>query len=71
LLDGAWHGSAWGARWMRIVSLILAVLMIGNALAHIGLSIHWGRLAPGVYSSPLLFLAAAALLVTAWRASTN
>jgi hypothetical protein len=57
-----------GARWIRVASLILAVVMVGNALGHIGLSLHWGRPAPGVYSAPVLLAAALGLLVTAWRA---
>jgi hypothetical protein len=57
-----------GARWIRVVSLILGVIMTGNALGHIGASVYWGRLAPGVYSSPILLIAALALLITASRA---
>jgi hypothetical protein len=57
-----------GARWIRVVSLILGMLMTGNALGHIGASVYRGKLAPGVYSSPLLLTAAVALLVTASRA---
>jgi hypothetical protein len=57
-----------GARWIRVVSVILGVVMTGNALGHLGASVYWGRLAPGVYSSPLLLIAAIALLVTASRA---
>lgn len=57
-----------GAGWIRVVSLILGVMMMGNAVGHVAASLYWGRLAPGVYSSPLLFIAAVALLVTASRA---
>jgi hypothetical protein len=57
-----------GGRGIRIASLLLSVLMLGNGLGHIAASFYLGRLAPGVYSSPLLLLAAGALLVTAWRA---
>jgi hypothetical protein len=60
-----------GARWIRIASLILAVVMIGNALGHVGASVYWGKLAPGVYSSPFLLVAAVALLVTASRAKVR
>jgi hypothetical protein len=60
-----------GARWIRAVSVLLAVIMIGNALGHIAASLYWGRLAPGVYSSPLLLVAALALLVTALRAGAQ
>jgi hypothetical protein len=57
-----------GAQWIRVVSIILGVVMSGNALGHVGASLYWGRLAPGVYSSPVLLIAAVALLVTASRA---
>jgi hypothetical protein len=57
-----------GQRWIRMVSLVLAVIMVGNALVHIGISLYWGRTAPGVYSSPFLLVAAVALFATAWRA---
>ena len=57
-----------GNPWLRVASLALSIVMIGNALGHLGASLYWGRLAPGVYSSPLLLAAAIGLLVTAWRA---
>jgi hypothetical protein len=60
-----------GARWIRVVSLILSIVMIGNALGHLGASLYWGRVAPGAYSSPVLLLAAVALLVTAARATVQ
>ena len=60
-----------GARWIRVVSVILGVVMTGNALGHVGASVYWGRLAPGVYSSPLLLIAALALLITASRATVR
>jgi hypothetical protein len=60
-----------GAPWIRVVSLILSIVMIGNALGHLGASLYWGRVAPGAYSSPLLFLASVALLVTSARAKVQ
>jgi hypothetical protein len=59
-----------GARWIRIVSIALGLLMAGNALVHLGASIAWGRVAPGAYSSPLLLAVGLALVVTAARART-
>ena len=38
--------------------------MIANALGHFGASIALRRLAPGVWSSPVLLVAAVALLIT-------
>jgi len=58
-----------GAQWLRVVSVILGVIMTGNALGHMGASLYWGTFAPGVYSSPVLLIAALALLTTALRAS--
>ncbi len=56
-----------GSTYLRPVSYGLGVLMTGNALGHIGASIYWGILAPGVLSSPILLLAALALLITTDR----
>jgi hypothetical protein len=58
-----------GQRGIRVASLILGMVMVGNALGHVGASLYWGKLAPGVYSSPVLFVAAVALLITASRAN--
>ena len=60
-----------GAQWIRVASVILGVIMTGNALGHLGASVYWGKPAPGVYSSPLLLIAALALLVTASRAKVR
>ena len=56
-----------GSAFLRPVSYVLGVLMTGNALGHIGASIYWGILAPGVLSSPILLLAALALLINTDR----
>lgn len=58
-----------GARWLRVASVILGVVMTGNALGHMGASLYWGTIAPGVYSSPVLLIAALALLTAALRAT--
>ncbi|MFQ5741556.1 MAG: HXXEE domain-containing protein [Acidobacteriota bacterium] len=52
-----------GAVWMRPLSIAFALMMVANGLGHLAISIYLGRLAPGVYSSPLLLLAAIHL----WR----
>lgn len=57
-----------GRRVLRYISYALAVIMILNGLAHIGASVYWGRLAPGAISSPLLVIAAMALLIATIRA---
>ncbi|MBI2214708.1 MAG: HXXEE domain-containing protein [Acidobacteria bacterium] len=57
------------SRRMRVVSMLLAFVMVGNALGHLGASIYWRRPAPGVYSSPVLLIAAVSLFVVANRTS--
>lgn len=56
-----------GSRIFRPVSYFLGTLMVLNALAHIGGSIYLGELAPGTLSSPILLIAAIALLVATRR----
>lgn len=53
-----------GYRWLRGLSYFLGILMIANAIGHMAVSIWLREFAPGVYSSPVLLLAAIALLVT-------
>lgn len=53
-----------GYKWLRGLSYFLGVLMIVNAVGHMLASVWLRRLAPGAFSSPLLLLAAIALLVT-------
>jgi hypothetical protein len=59
-----------GARWMRPIGYVFALLMLANGLGHIvgtvmgrtvG-SIHFRRPMPGFYSSPFLLLASLYLL---------
>lgn len=52
-----------GARWMRPLACIFAVIMLANGLGHTAGSIYLGRLMPGVYSSPLLLAASIYLLM--------
>jgi len=56
-----------GVRWIIIAALPLSVIMLGNALGHIGGSIYFRRLMPGVYSSPLLIVASIFVLIHALR----
>jgi hypothetical protein len=54
-----------GDSWLRIVSRPLGILVgVLNAALHIGSSIYFHRWMPGVYSSPLLLLAAVYLLAS-------
>jgi len=55
-----------GHSWLRIVSRPLAILVgVLNATLHIASSVYFHRWMPGVYSSPLLLLAAVYLLASA------
>lgn len=55
-----------GLRWARVAAVAVALLVgIGNAVLHILSSVYYHRWMPGVYSSPLLLLAAIFLIATA------
>ncbi len=45
----------------------LGIIMVGNGLLHTVGSLYYGRLLPGVYSSPFLIAAALYLLVSVGR----
>jgi hypothetical protein len=56
-----------GSRWMRIAAWPLGLLIgVANASLHISSSIYFHRWMPGVYSSPVLLIAAIYLLTAAW-----
>src|SRR5579864_3014024 len=56
-----------GKRWLQIVARPLAIVVgVGNATLHISSSVYFQRWMPGVYSSPLLLIAAIFLLVSSW-----
>lgn len=56
-----------GTRALRAIGYGFSILMAFNALAHCVGSLVLGRPMPGVYSSPLLFAAAAFLLLSLLR----
>lgn len=56
-----------GHRWLRILSYFLGAITAANAIAHISISVWQGELAPGAYSSPVLLVAAVALIITTFR----
>ena len=60
-----------GARLMVWLSFFYGGLMLLNGLGHTLGSVYFGRLLPGVYSSPLLLAASIWLLVTARRKATS
>lgn len=52
-----------GKRWLRIISVPLAIVVgVFNASLHIGSSLYFQKWMPGVYSSPVLLAAALFLL---------
>ena len=60
-----------GSRFLLVLSYLLGVLMVANATAHVVASSWLGEFAPGVYSSPVLFIAALALLYSAATAQLD
>ena len=56
-----------GSRAMVYASYPYGILMLFNGLGHTVGSVYFGRLLPGVYSSPLLLAASVWLLVCAAR----
>ena len=60
-----------GSRAMIYASYPYGVLMLFNGLGHTVGSIYFGRLLPGVYSSPLLLAASVWLLICASKRRTS
>jgi len=56
-----------GSRWLALLAVPFSIMMVMNALGHIGSSIYMGRFTPGVYSSPVLLAASLLSLVCAIR----
>jgi hypothetical protein len=57
-----------GSIWMRRLAIPVGLLAgCGNGLAHIGSSVYFGRMMPGVYTAPLILLAGILLLRAARR----
>ena len=56
-----------GRRLIRILCVAFGILMIANACLHSGMSIYLGRLVPGFWSSPILFLSAIGMVVRGVR----
>lgn len=55
-----------GMRWARVAALPVSILVgVLNAAGHMFASVYYHRWMPGVYSSPLLLLAAIFLIVSA------
>ncbi len=54
-----------GRRWMRWLAYIFGLIMLLNGIAQMAGSVYFGRLLPGVYSSPFMVAAAVNLLIAA------
>ncbi len=59
-----------GYTWLRYLSYFLGILMMANGLVHMAASIWLEYFVPGAYSSPVLLVAAAALLVTSYQSGS-
>ena len=51
-----------GATGTRLVSWVLAVMMLGNGIAHLAGSVYYRRWIPGATSAPLLLVASIMLM---------
>ena len=51
-----------GATGTRLVSWVLAVIMLGNGIAHLAGSVYYRRWLPGATSAPLLLVASIRLM---------
>jgi hypothetical protein len=47
-----------GGKAIRAVTVVIGVLIVGNALGHLIGSLYYGTALPGVWSAPLLLVAA-------------
>ena len=56
-----------GGRAIRWAATLLGIIMIINALGHLSGSLYFGRIIPGAYSSPILFLSAVYLVLRGLR----
>jgi hypothetical protein len=53
--------------WIRKLAVFLGIVMIFNGIGHTVGSLYFGRMMPGVYSSPLLLIAAIFLIISVSR----
>ena len=56
-----------GGRFIRVFTTVLGLLMIVNALGHFFGSIYFGKILPGMWSSPFLLLAAFYVVIRGFR----
>ncbi|UCC80967.1 MAG: hypothetical protein JSW64_06310 [Candidatus Zixiibacteriota bacterium] len=58
-----------GSRFIRILTIVIGIIMIGNGLGHMLGSLYFERLLPGFWSSPFLLAAAVFVVVRGFRGS--
>lgn len=58
-----------GSRFIRILTIVIGIIMIGNGFGHMLGSLYFGRLLPGFWSSPFLLAAAVFVVVRGFRGS--
>lgn len=64
VLTGLTPSAYRGAGWMRPVAFVFGIVMVGNGMLHLVGSIYLRKLMPGVYSAPLILVAAIYLLAS-------
>ncbi len=62
---------AQGGRVIRTVTVVLGFLMIANALGHLLGSLYFGRMLPGLLSSPILLAASVWVMIRGIRKSSR
>ena len=60
-----------GSRFIRVFTIIFAVLMIFNGLGHLLGSLYYGRILPGMWSSPFLILMASFVVFQGLKGEWN
>jgi hypothetical protein len=56
-----------GGKFIRVFTTALGLLMIANALGHLLGSVYFGKIIPGMWSSPFLLLAAFYVVIRGFR----
>jgi hypothetical protein len=56
-----------GGKVIRVVTVVLGVLMIMNALGHLLGSVYFGKVIPGMWSAPFLLVAALLVVIRGLR----
>ncbi len=62
---------AQGGRIFRVITIVLSILMIANALGHLVGSLYYERMLPGVRSSPILLAASIWVIIRGIRNSSR